>query len=85
MYGGKFAFKNRLNQLVVGRKFAIFALFYFVFEGKFQVEALPWGLYSEGRFNGGFFALRFWWAYIWRGLWMEGLISGILRYFKKKK
>ena len=33
----------------------------------------PGGLYSEGRFNGGFFALRFWVAYIWRGLYMEGL------------
>ena len=39
------------------------------------------GLYSEGRFNGGFFASWFWGAYIWRGLYMEGLILGILRYF----
>ena len=31
----------------------------------------PGGLYSEGRFNGGFFALRFWGAYIWRGLFTE--------------
>ena len=31
----------------------------------------PGGLYSEGRFNGGFFALRFWGAYIWRGLFSE--------------
>ena len=38
------------------------------------------GLYSEGRFNGGFFGLRFLGAYIWRGLYMEGLIFGILRY-----
>ena len=43
----------------------------------------PGGLYSEGRFNGGFFALRFWGAYIWRGLYMEGLIFGILRYISK--
>ena len=28
----------------------------------------PGGLYSEGRFNGGFLALPFWRAYIWRGL-----------------
>ena len=28
-------------------------------------------LYSEGRFNGGFFALRFCGAYIWRGLFSE--------------
>ena len=35
----------------------------------------PGGLYSEGRFNGGFFALQF-----WKGLYLEGLIFGILRY-----
>ena len=33
----------------------------------------------EGRFNGGFFALPVWGAYIWRGLYTEGLIFGILR------
>ena len=54
MYGGKFAFQNRLSWLVVGRKFTIFALFY-----------------SEGLSNGGFFALRFWGAYTWRGLFSE--------------
>ena len=59
MYGGKSAFQNRLVWLVVGRKFTIFPLFYFVFEGNFQVQAPPGGLYSEGQFNGGFFALRF--------------------------
>ena len=47
---------------IVGRKFTVFALFYFVFEGNFLV------------------ALRVWGAYIWRGLYMEGLIFGILRY-----
>ena len=34
----------------------VFALFYFEFEGNFQVQALG-GLYLEGLFNGGFFAL----------------------------
>ena len=28
-------------------------------------------LYLEGRFNGRFFALRVWGAYIWRGLFSE--------------
>ena len=28
----------------------------------------------------GFFVLRVWGAFIWRGLYMEGLIFGILRY-----
>ena len=36
----------------------------------FQVQA-PRGLYLEGRFNGGFFALPDWGAYIWRGLFSE--------------
>ena len=39
----------------------------------------PGGLYLEGRFNAGSFSLRFCGAYIWRGLYMEGLIFGILR------
>ena len=34
----------------------------------------------EGRLDGGFFALRVWGAYSWRGLYTEGLILGILRY-----
>ena len=46
----------------------IFALFYFVFEGNFQVWA-PRGLYSEGRFNReGFCVMSV------GGLYLEGLI-----------
>ena len=53
-------FKIDWASLIVGRKFTFFALFYFLFEGNFQVQALGGGggLYLEGRFNGGFFALR---------------------------
>ena len=64
--------------LIVGSKLTVFALFYFVFEGNFLKP--PGGLYLKGRFNGGFFALPVWGAYVWRGLYMEGLIFGILRY-----
>ena len=60
--------------LIVGSKFTIFALFYFVFEGIFPSTSPRGGLYLEGRFNGGVFALP-----VWRGLYMEGLIFGILR------
>ena len=49
----------------------------------FHVQAHG-GLYLEGRFNGGFFALLDWGAYILRGLYMEGLIFGILRYLNKR-
>ena len=72
-------FKIDWASLIVGRKFTVFALFYFVFEAISKYKP-PGGLYLEGRFNGGFFALRVWGAYIWRGLYMEGLTFGILRY-----
>ena len=70
MFGGKFPF-----WLVVGRKFTIFVLFYFVFEGKFQVQAPPRGAYiRRGDLTEGL--LR----YDFGGLYLEGLIFGILRY-----
>ena len=65
---------------IVGRKFIVFTLFYFVLAGNFQVKAPGGGLYLEGGFKGGFFALGVWGPYIWRGLYMEVLIFGILRY-----
>ena len=52
MYGGKFAFQNRLGWLVVGRKFTIFALFFFVCEGKFQVQAPRRAYTSRGDLTG---------------------------------
>ena len=51
--------------------------------GQFSSTSTPppsGGLYPEGGFNGGFFALRVWGVYIWRSLYLEGLIFGILRY-----
>ena len=56
--------------LIVGSKCTVFALFYFVFEGNFQVQAPGGGggVYLEGQFKGGFFALRVWGDHIWRGL-----------------
>ena len=61
--------------LIVGRKFAVFALFYFIFEGNFPSTS-PRGAYIwRGDLTEG------WAAYIWRGVYMEGLIFGILRSF----
>ena len=60
----------------MGRKFTIFALFYFVFEGKFQVQA-PRGAYirrgdlTEGFLRYDFGRLIFGGAYTWRGLFSE--------------
>ena len=78
MYRGKFAFQNRLGWLVVGRKFTVFALFYFVFEGNFQVQAPQWAYIQRSDVTAGFLRYdRVWGAYIWRGLYKEGLIFGI--------
>ena len=77
-------FKIDWASLILRSKFNIFSLFYFVFEGNFPKTSPPprggGGLYLEGQFNGGIFALPVWGAYIWRGLYMEGLIFGILPY-----
>ena len=63
-------FKIDWANLIVGRKFTVFVLFYFVFEGNFQVQASPgayiWRSDLKEGLGGG--------AYIWRGLYMEGLI-----------
>ena len=72
-------FKIDWASLIVGSKFAVFALSYFAW-GQFSKYKPPGDLYLEGRFNGRFFALPDRRAYIWKGLYMEGLIFGILRY-----
>ena len=54
---GNLRFKIDWASLIVGSKFTIFVLFYFVFEGNFPSTSPRGGLYLEGRFNGGFFAL----------------------------
>ena len=77
---GDLRFKIDWASLIVGRKFIVFALLYF--EGNYQVQA-PGGLYLEGRFNGGFFALRVWEVFIWRDLYMEGLILKQLLWTRK--
>ena len=59
--------------LIVGRKFTIFALFYFVSEGNFQVQARRGAYIWRGDLTEGFLRYEFWGlifggAYTWRGL-----------------
>ena len=61
-------FKIDWASLIVGKKFTVFAL-YLRTTSKYKPPG--GGLYSEGRLNGGFFALRVRGAYIWRGLFSE--------------
>ena len=59
---GNLRFKIDWASLIVGRKFTGFALFYFVFEGNFQVQA-SWGggggLHLKGLIHGGAFFRNF--------------------------
>ena len=80
---GNLRFKIDWASLIVRRTFTIFALFYFVFEGNFPSTSPRGGggggLYLEGQFNGGFFALPVWGLIIiLRGLFSE--FYGILNF-----
>ena len=67
---GNFRFKIDWASLIAGNKSTIFALFYSIFEGNFPNTSPRWGLYLEGRFNGGF--LLYWFG----GLIFGGVIHG---------
>ena len=63
-------FKIDWASLIVGRKFTAFALFYFVFEGHFQIQA------PEGLIFGGVIYRRVFCVTSLGGLYLEGLIHG---------
>ena len=69
-------FKIDWASLIVGSKFTVFALFYFVFEGNFPSTS-PRGAYiwrgdlTEGFLRYRFGGLTFGGAYTWRGLFSE--------------
>ena len=68
-------FKIDGASLIVGSKFTVFALFYFVFEGNFP-STIPRGAYiwrgdlMEGFLHYQFGGLTFGGAYTWRGLFL---------------
>ena len=60
IYGGKFAFQNRLGySLIVGSKFTVLALFYFIFEGSFPSTSPLWACIWRGDLTKGFLRYRF--------------------------
>ena len=70
---GNLRFKIDWASLIVGGNFTVFALFYFVSEGNFQVQA-PLGAYIwRGDLTEGFCVTSL------GGLYLEGLTFGILR------
>ena len=56
---GILRFKIDWASLIVGRKFTLFALFYFVFEDNFRAQGPPGGLYLEGLLHGGAYFRNF--------------------------
>jgi len=69
-------FKIDWASLIVGSKFTVFALFYFVFEGSFSKYKPPGGNIWRGDLTEGFLRHRFGGlifggAYTWRGLFSE--------------
>ena len=83
-------FKTDWASHIGGKKFTVLFVFTLYLRAIFQVQA-PGGLYLEGRFNGGFFALPVWGAYTGRGLFSEfyGMLISItitlLFNFEKEK
>ena len=71
IYGGKFASQNRLGYPYSWKKIYSFWFVLLCIWGQFPSTSPPGGLYLEGQFNRGFFALRVWGAYTWRGLFSE--------------
>ena len=73
---GNLRFKIDWASFIVGSKFAVFALFYFLFEGNFPSTS-PRGAYiwrsylTEGCFRYRFGGLIFGGASTWRGLYSE--------------
>ena len=66
-------FKIYWASLIVGSKFAVFALFYFVFEGNF-LSTSSWRAFWRGDL------MEFFSVSGLEGLYLEGLIFGILWY-----
>ena len=79
MYGRKFCISKSIGLACSGKKIYHFCFVLLCIRGQISSTSPPGGLYLEGRFNRGFLALRIWGAYIWRGVYMEGLIFGILQ------
>ena len=71
---GNLGLKIDWASVIVGCKFSVFALFYFVFEGNFPISSPQEACIWRGDLTEGFLHYQF------EGLILEGLIFRILRY-----
>ena len=77
------------REICVSKSIGTKEIYHFCFlllciRGQIPSTSPPGKSYLKARFNGAFFALQFWGAHIWRGLYMDGLIFGILRYYSER-
>ena len=76
LFGGAYVWREICVSKSIGLACSEKEIYHFCFvllciRGQIPSTSPPGVLYSEGRFSGGFFALRF-----WGGLYLEGLIHG---------
>ena len=71
MCGVKFCVSKSIGLACSGKEIYHFCFVLLCIRGQIPSTSPPGRLYSEGRFNGGFFELRFWGAHTWRGLFSE--------------
>ena len=77
LFGGAYVWREICVSKSIGLACSGKEIYHFCFvllciRGQIPSTSPPGVLYSEGRFSGGFFALRF-----WGGLYLEGLIHGM--------
>ena len=81
---GNLSFKIDWASLIVGRKFTVFALFFFVFEGNFP-RTSPWGAYIwRGDLTKGFLRYRFGGLIFGEAFTRRGLFSEFYGSFKER-
>ena len=72
---GNLRFKIDWASLIVGSKFTVLAFFTLYLRAIFQVQGHPGAYIRRGDLTEGFLRYQVGGAYIWRGLYMDGLIS----------
>ena len=83
MYG-EICVSKSIGLACSGKEIYHFCFVSLCIRGQIPSTSPPRGAYiRRGDLTEGFFASRFWGTYIWKGLYLEGLSFGILRYFKK--
>ena len=83
MYRREICVSKSIRPAWRGKEIYHFCIVLLCIQGQIPSTSPPGTYIRSGDLTEGFFALRFWGAYIWRGFYREGLIFGILRYLQE--